>query len=100
MNKQIRLDGEMIKELGTSYIIVRQLLKLNPVARNNDELLIKIVKTYCKSNKLLIPASETITRCRRKIQYNEGKFLASEDVIKRRQERERQFSEFFGSDNR
>jgi hypothetical protein len=70
-------------------------LKYNPYARGDDEYLIKITKKYCQSHDLKIPASETITRCRRRIQNNEGLFLASDEVQRKRKEREKQFSELF-----
>lgn len=95
--KQLKIDGGIANEVGTAYFVVWQLLKLNSVARDDDELLTKMVKTYCRTHGLKIPVFETISRIRRKIQYEEGLYLASAEVQKNRKFRESQFREIFGS---
>lgn len=94
--KQLKIDGGIATEVGNAMFVTWQLLKLNPVARNDDEILIKIVKSYCNSHGLKVPTSETITRARRKIQYVDGLYPASPEVQANRRHLESQYSKIFG----
>lgn len=68
------------------------ILRNNENARSSDKILIIEVEKYCKENKFPIPAYETITRCRRKLN-EEGLYLPSENVMKGRREKETFFRE-------
>ena len=90
--KQTSLNGDTVKEVGSTYVLVKNLLKLNPPARDSDSLLIRMVESYCKSNHWPVPAHETITRCRRKVQNDEGKYLPSEEIALKRRTKEKYVS--------
>lgn len=74
--------------------IVRMVLCHEEDTRADDKLLIRHVEQYCIAHAVGIPAAETITRCRRKIQYNDGKFLPDEATLERRNKRQQIFVQY------
>lgn len=87
--------------IDTTKKVVEQVLKENPKARNNDFLLTILVYIrmgYAKKlplgvminykNLEFAPAWETITRCRRELQHNEGKFQPDQETMRIRNQRE------------
>lgn len=88
--------------------IVEEILKTNPKSRDDDFLLTML--TYVKMGyakriplgiKILFkniefaPAFESITRCRRIIQHNEGRFQASEETQIKRSTNEVKIHNYF-----
>jgi len=84
--------------------IVRDILAVDPKARNDDKWLIIQV---CKKHGLNfvisyeelkdIPAFETITRCRRHIQNSEGLYLANKNVEEGRKIEQQNFKTMFSN---
>jgi hypothetical protein len=83
---------DFAREIKTAREVTEYVLFISKIARNDDEYLIKAVKSYCKENGLKIPKSETITRVRRKIQNDEGLYQPTADIQQRRKFREVLFS--------
>ena len=90
------VKGKTKKEMGTAYFMVRTVLKHNKKARDSDTVLIKEVTLLCKQQKVKVPAHETITRSRRKIQNKDGLYKASVLVRERRKIREKEFRDSMG----
>ena len=92
------------REIEKTYNMVMDVLRKDPRARDDDKWLIlkvmsKLTKIYIPFEDLdKIPAFETITRVRRKIQNDEKKYLpTSESVRKKRRIREQDFREWASS---
>jgi len=92
---QKNLRGKTVEEIGTVTEITRYILKHHKETRGNDRILIVFVEEFCKEKGLKIPASETITRCRRKVQYNEMLYLPEKEVLEERRQRAGEFEELF-----
>jgi len=92
---QKNLRGKVVEEIGTTSEVVRYILKKHKETRGNDRILIVFVEEFCREKGLKIPASETITRCRRKVQYNEGLYLPDSEVLEERKQRAEEFGELF-----
>jgi len=85
-------------KINTIKNIVEDMLLEDEEARNNDTwLIIKVLRVLgheinINQNDLKeMPSFETITRCRRLIQNQEGKFPPREDVDRLRNQREEEF---------
>ncbi len=80
---------EIVKEQRRTKQLVRDILKENPIARNNDLILclmiwqekqqIKIVVPQDKIREMIMP--ETISRCRREVQNNDYEFLPTDPNV-------------------
>lgn len=109
----ILIDDQVEYELGNAKKVIAKVLAKNKIARNNDQWLILLtwLKTNCirKTNlngkdgfflaidnipNLLMPSS--ITRARRILNYEEGKYLPDDPkVLLRRKIREGKYYEHF-----
>lgn len=88
--------------------IVHQVLLENQNARNDDFILydrvVKVINpklyemgfTYVMNNHKGLPAFETISRCRRRLQNQYDDLKASQEVEMLRTERELEFTEYYG----
>lgn len=76
--KQKNILGETLPDVMAPRSVTKKILLENHLTRGNDELLIQEVKLYCIENNFKVPASETITRCRRSIQNKDGLFRPPE----------------------
>lgn len=85
------LSGKTAKELGTTYAIVRHILKTKPDTRNSDTILLAYVQKFCKDNNMAPISPATIFRSRRKVQNQEKLYRASEDVQERRAQKAEEF---------
>lgn len=74
------MDNYTRVEFNTAVHIVHWLLRHEPETRNDDELLIRRAKWIAKAHSMKTPASESITRCRRKIQAENEDLKSSADV--------------------
>lgn len=83
-----------IGDFDNAYELVYRLLESDPLCRSNDRwlcyraLLVYGGARLSFEDFVSCPSFETLTRCRRKIQHDEGLFLASDDVVERRVERQ------------
>jgi len=82
--------------------VVEEILKEDTRARNSDTWLIFQTLRAMGFNIFIdfkqlreMPSFETITRSRRYIQNNEGKYLSDEQMIKLRKEQEIKHKEYF-----
>jgi hypothetical protein len=94
--KQSTLDKRTIGELGSALVIVKDVLKNWTESRGDDRLLIDLVDWKCRANRIDLISPETITRVRRKIQYNENMFLPTKEIQEHRKKKEQCYSDFFG----
>lgn len=94
--KQSTLDKRTIGELGSALVIVKDILKNFPETRGDDRLLIDLVDWKCRANHIDLISPETITRVRRKIQYNENMFLPDKETLEYRRKKEQHYADFFG----
>lgn len=94
--KQSTLDKRTINELGSALVIVKDILKNFPETRGDDRLLIDLVDWKCRANRIDLISPETITRVRRKIQYNENMFLPDKETLEYRRKKEQHYADFFG----
>jgi hypothetical protein len=94
--------SDVDREIETTKVIVRDILKTDQRARNEDLYLIylvfrKFTNIFIKfSDFRKLPSAETITRIRRELNAK-NLFLADDPkVLERRQRREREFKEYYG----
>lgn len=88
---QATLNGKYLPEYSNAKKIVEFVLKTMPNSRNNDKMLIREVIIFCLENDMKVPAYETITRARRKLN-EDGLFLPNDNIAAGRKEKERFFS--------
>lgn len=97
--QKIKLTGKTARELGSTYMIVKIILKNYPDTRDSDTILVAYVEKYCRENDIPFPSYSTILRCRRKVQNTDGLYKASKEVQKRRQRRQEEYREAFSRGN-
>lgn len=102
MNLYEENEAVTAEETHTIKALVEKILKEDPRCRDDDKwLLIKVYSKYARIyipyDKLkVLPAHETITRCRRLIQNKDHKYLPSPEVAKKRKIREDIYRQIMG----
>ena len=83
-----KVGGEHLVRYATAKKIVEYILKVYPQTRNNNKQLIRECIIFCLDNDIKVPAYDTITRARRKLN-EDGLYLPDDHIAEKRKEKER-----------
>lgn len=94
----------MLPEKGEVERTVYEVLKDHPITRMDDRFLLIYVWRKLSRGRFpyvpydvikALPSPETITRIRRKIQYDEGKFLPPKHILEKRAKAEEEYRWYY-----